>query len=336
MKRRAFTLIELLVVMAVIAVLIGLILPAVQAARETARRAQCANNLKQIVLASHNFEGANQCFPPGASFAPSQASALAFLLPFLEQGSRYSQFDFTQDVTNATANATSRDNDIQSFLCPSDPSSGSWPEPNPVAGRQAGVMGRSNYYGNMGAHGWAYESKTSKNVSQVKDPNLAGVFSIGSSTRVSDFRDGTSNTASFAEIKRGAHPGSDDLDVTVLFPNVWGSGNPATNPNNLSPPAACNRQTNKPLNHTGLQYQCGSLLTALYTHTITPNYKGRDCASFPWFDEGHLASRSYHPGGVNVAMADGSVRFIGDRIQLQVWKALGTRSGGEIIDSGSY
>jgi prepilin-type processing-associated H-X9-DG protein len=85
-----------------------------------------------------------------------------------------------------------------------------------------------------------------------------------------------------------------------------------------------------------LQYQRGFLLTALYTHTVPPNYKGRDCIIFPGFDQAHLASRSYHPGGVNVAMADGSVRFIRDAISPSVWRALGTRCGGEVIDAGSY
>jgi len=335
MRRRAFTLIELLVVMTIIAVLIGLTLLAVQAAREAARRAQCTGNLKQIALACLNFEATNQCFPAGASLVPSQASSLVFLLTFLEQGNRYSQFDLNQDVTNATANATGRDNDIQTFLCPSDPSSGVWQEPNPVAGTQASVMGRSNYYGNLGAYGWARDSVFDK-VLQVKDPGLAGVFSIGSSTRLSDITDGTSNTALYAEIKRGARPGSDALDVTVLLPAVWGPANPATNTSNLTPPSACNTPRMKGYNHTGLQYQSGSLITAMYTSTVTPNYKGRDCVKFGFLEEGHIASRSYHPGGVNVAIADGSVRFIAESIQLQVWKALGTRCGGEAISSQAY
>ena len=109
-----------------------------------------------------------------------------------------------------------------------------------------------------------------------------------------------------------------------------------TNPNALRPMAACNSPTTSIYSHTGLQYQSGFFITALYTHTVPPNYKGRDCLRFPVFDQGHLASRSYHPGGVNVALVDGSVRFIRESIDLDVWKALGTRGGGEVISASSY
>jgi prepilin-type N-terminal cleavage/methylation domain-containing protein/prepilin-type processing-associated H-X9-DG protein len=331
MRSRAFTLIELLVVMAIIAVLVGLLLPAVQSAREAARRIQCTNNLKQIAIAAHNFIQANSSLPPGASLAPSEASSLIFIAPFLEQSNRYNAFNINVDVTGSPSNITARALDVNGFLCPSDPASGTYPDPFQLPGQQPGTMGRSNYFGNLGANGWAYDQYNSFS----KSTAASGVFAYGSSTRLGDITDGTSNTALHAEIKRGARPDHDVLDVTILLPNIWGSGNPALNSNNLKPPAACDSNLAATYNFTGLQCQRGFLLTALYTHTVPPNYKGRDCISAT-VDQAHLASRSYHPGGVNVAMADGSVRFVGDRIQMQVWRSLGTRAGGEIIDSASY
>ncbi|SIO47095.1 prepilin-type N-terminal cleavage/methylation domain-containing protein/prepilin-type processing-associated H-X9-DG domain-containing protein [Singulisphaera sp. GP187] len=332
MRRRAFTLIELLVVVSIIGLLIGLLLPAVQAARESARRMQCTNNLKQIGLGAHNFETANGAFPPGTSPGPSYASTLVFLLPFLEQGSRYDQFDLTTNVSSTWTNWTVRSQDISGFLCPSDPSTGQWLEPLVKAGQPPVASGRTNYYGNLGAHAWAFnQSGTS-----VKDSRYAGVFAYTSSTRMSEITDGSSNTVMFAEIKRGASPTLSDLDVIVVLPNLWGTGDPATNVNNLMPLAVCNVLPGyKRLPYVGLQYQNGTLISGLYTHTLVPNSKNRDCVSAA-LNQSHLASRSYHSGGVNVALCDGSVRFIKNSIQLDVWRALGTRAGGETIDSSAY
>jgi prepilin-type N-terminal cleavage/methylation domain-containing protein/prepilin-type processing-associated H-X9-DG protein len=332
MRRRAFTLVELLVVVSIIGLLVGLILPAVQAAREASRRMKCLNNLKQIGLASHNFESANGSFPQGSSLGNSNASALVFLLPFLEQGSRYNQFDLTLDVSDAPANSTARTQDIAMFLCPSDPSSGVWQDAAFVAGQPPSVMGRSNYFGNLGLHGWAYNQKASF----LKDPRHVGIFAYVSTTRLADITDGSSNTALFAEIKRGARPKSDELDINVLPPNIWGMGNPATNVNNLTRPSACNKPGVGLINYTGLKYQSGGLRTSLYTHSLPPNSRDRDCIIFLSFDQGHVASRSYHPGGVNLALADGSVRFIKDSIQMSLWKALSTRAGGEPMDWAGF
>ena len=192
------------------------------------------------------------------------------------------------------------------------------------------MTGRSNYSVNLGTHGWVYERQDTL----VKDSSRYGTFAFNSATRLADVTDGTSHTTLFAEIRRGAFPGRDALDVTLILPPVWGSG-PATNTNNLRPPAARNNPTTT-IRFTGLQFQRGALYTALYTHTTPPNYGGRDCLRNITLEEGHIASRSKHPGGVNVAMTDGSVRFIRESIQLPVWQALGTRQGGELIDSSSY
>ena len=122
--RCGFTLIELLVVIAIIAVLIGLLIPAVQKVREAAFRAQCLNNLKQIGLAAHNYHSANRKLPPGASSTPAFASALVIMMPYLEQANKYNQFDFKYDVNNPTYNLAAETQDVPIFLCPSDPSQG--------------------------------------------------------------------------------------------------------------------------------------------------------------------------------------------------------------------
>lgn len=327
--RRAFTLIELLVVIVVVVVLIGLLLPAVQAARETARAIRCANNLKQIAQAAHNFYEANNTFPPGASMAPAEASALVHMTPFMENAALFNSFNLASSVASSVDNATARYISIASYICPSDTSGGVWQDVNPATGNPIGVVGGSNYSGNLGINGWVYDRLNSL----AKPPDQCGVFAYTSSTRLEDITDGASNTALFSEIRRGARPGHNELDVSLLLPPIWGLGNPATNPSNLKPPSSCVRPS-MTYNFTGLQYENGFLITAFYTHTSIPNYAGRDCMVFITFDQGHVASRSCHPGRVNTAHADGSVRSVSDRIELNVWKAIGSRAGGEIIGLG--
>jgi prepilin-type processing-associated H-X9-DG protein len=117
--------------------------------------------------------------------------------------------------------------------------------------------------------------------------------------------------------------------VTTVSPVTWGTGNAATNPNNVTRPAACNA-TSPTTNETGLRYYRGFPTAVLYTHTVPPNSPDRDCID-QLGTQFHLAARSAHPGGVNVALADGSVRFVRDSIPLANWRALGTRAGGETL-----
>jgi len=324
-RRCGFTLIELLVVIAVIAVLIGLLLPAVQRIREAANRAKCCNNIKQLALAAHNYHDAKQVLPPASSPSPAFASLQVLLLSYVEQEAVFQLFDMKSSVQTAAANYLGRVAQVPVYLCPSDPSAGEYKDSGVSVppGVTAVAVGRSNYYGNAGTHGWWFET----NDASSKPPGRAGVFGFNAQVKL-PLVDGTSNTAMFAEIRR-ANPGDNRFDVTVVPVAQWGTANPVTNPNNVMRPAACDDSSDV-RSETGLRYYLGSATAVLYTHTVRPNFPNRDCRDLLG-TQFHLAARSAHPGGVNVALADGSVRFIADTIDMVTWQALGTRAGGEVF-----
>src|SRR5262249_51487456 len=328
-SRVAFTLIELLVVIAIIAILIGLLLPAVQKVREAAARAKCSNNLKQLGLAAHNYESTFGTLPPGAGPTPknnpganSRASVQAVILGYVEQANVYNLFDFTQDVNAHANNANARVQQVPFYLCPSDPS-----------GADQGGAGKSNYFGNIGAQAYVAGSQTSP---------LGGLFyyipKIGAQFdpkgfKITEVTDGTSNTAMFSEIRRGRNTSgsSDPQDVRfVAFSNL-----PT---DDLTPPAACT-SNNPSLRYEGLQYYRNLIPTNLYNHTRTPNSKDGDCVDTNkrsgdtgTLFAGHVTARSYHSGGVNVSMGDGSVRFVRDSISIENWRAMGPRANGDLFN----
>jgi prepilin-type N-terminal cleavage/methylation domain-containing protein len=322
--RTGFTLIELLVVIAIIAVLIALLLPAVQAAREAARRSQCVNNLKQIGLALHNYVGVNNAFPMSRVYQSptgynTEYSAHAAFLPFIEQSQVFNAINFNliySDPSQATATATT----INGFLCPSDPHT--YPFPVGWAG--------NNYRaceGSVLPYGYGISDPNGVNTS-MPPPN--GIFFIGVSNTLQSITDGTSNTAMFSEHMTG------DFNQALATPED--SYEPGTYPaTNIQAITQCNA-----INPYDLAYQGYSNIGAPwiygYHSTTTYNHVGlpgsRSCMYPPLRIK--TTADSMHPGGVNLLVGDGSVRFIKNSVSLQTWEALGSRNGGEVISSDSY
>lgn len=315
-RTRAFTLIELLVVIAIIAILIGLLLPAVQKVREAAARMSCQNNLKQIGLAVHNYESSNEELPPGAARAPAFITGMVYLLPYFEQANKFAQWDLTQSSL-AAVNGPARSQDPPILRCPSDPADAFYTE-STTGERQ----GRTNYHPNFGLSAdWLNANTATQGAFRATNAPFKGF-------KITSFTDGTSNTALYSEIRRGSLQSTQNQFFTVATRAehpTW-DANPSAD---LTPIPECNTMTT-PTDATGLQYWRGSVIwTVMYNHTTPPNYQGNDCIRSVGLNKGHFAARSYHTGGVNVVLGDGSVRFVRDTVNLDAWRALGTKSGGE-------
>lgn len=350
-RQRGFTLVELLVVIAIIGTLVALLLPAVQSAREAARRSQCVNNLKQLGLALMNHESALGEFPKGdrrvqeAGGQLSLGSWVTQLLPYLEEANAYNLTDKKEAFYLQTADQSAETGQtgdgggkthhitFSTLLCPSDPSDT----------RETGIVNdhygaRGNYVGNAGySHpacglwmndlNWEQtDNQCIQNFIAFKTPKVNGVipslagygpFMINRGIELREATDGTTNTIAMSELLR--HPGRDIRGCLH-----WGGG-------------------------------------SLYLHSHTPNYatgsgldedvdRARYCS--PETDRFHptapcsqvdssfvgfhrLAARSAHTGGVNVLMLGASCRFVADGVDPTVWQAASTFNGEEIVDVGS-
>ncbi|HWE39457.1 MAG TPA: DUF1559 domain-containing protein [Isosphaeraceae bacterium] len=369
-RRRGFTLIELLVVIAIIGVLIALLLPAVQQAREAARKTQCSNNLKQMGLAFHNYESANGAFPMTTILVPTPSgppatwqyesswSAFARAATFFEQGPLYNSinFDLTySDPPNITVALTP----LNLLLCPSDPG----------LLYDDASMGGTGYattsYGTCDGD-WYVWSVNWGSVNTV-GPRNSSAFGPNYSRRIADFRDGLSGTLFVSEGYIG-HPQFRGCMSTPTNPSDPSVG--TFTPTNVPPPGqlsaqalanlagSCGAATGKvkaggPIGHT--RWTNGGVYYSGFTTAMPPNAKVLVQSRAPnsmgalvpadWdaVDENDggptymsLAASSYHPGGVNVLFADGSVHYVKDSVNPVTWRALGTIAKGEVVSSDQY
>jgi prepilin-type N-terminal cleavage/methylation domain-containing protein/prepilin-type processing-associated H-X9-DG protein len=331
-RKSAFTLIELLVVIAIIAILIGLLLPAVQKVREAASRIKCANNLKQIGLALHAYMDADDGLPPNGIFAygggavvqTSPWSAMSRILPYIEQENLFRNIDFSTPYSTQPFVTSKR---VATYICPSeinDRGSGS----DPVYGNKNWTI---NYAVNLGP--WRVLTNKAAGM-QSGD----GAFGPNRRYRATDMFDGLSNTLAVAEVKGYTTRVSATPNTTVY-------ASPPPPPASPGDIAAYSLAAFDPSRNTHVEWVDGKVHETGFTAVFTPNTLVAYPAGGTSYDvdfitatESNLGdtyaavtSRSYHTGGVNVVLMDGSVRFVNNSVSPATWRGLATRAGGEVL-----
>ncbi len=336
--RLGMSLIEVLAVISILGVILGLILPAVQAARAAARRGQCANNLKQIGLAMHLYESVHLAFPEiqGTGFSPRSRgrlpdmsypySPLARMLPQLEQAAVFDSINFGFEPTSTqgrSVNDTSMRVEISLFLCP---------------------VGERSAEDGYAACDYRFSIGPTPDYTYGATPPAhwgRGAFALGLTLRPADFLDGLSSTIGVSERLQG------DWTKEVFSPGDY----------RLLPIGRTNADADEALalcaaapedaeseSRSGESWFISSHHTTCFNQCAPPNSRLADCAfdtlkeDFHWrtIHQGVFTARSFHPGGVNVLHMDGSVRFVGDGVSRATWRAVGSRDGGEVVSTVDY
>jgi prepilin-type N-terminal cleavage/methylation domain-containing protein/prepilin-type processing-associated H-X9-DG protein len=333
MRRRGFTLIELLVVIAIIAVLIALLLPAVQAAREAARRSQCVNNLKQLGLSMQNYHDQIGTFPigrqginrptgdpgyPGDTSGGNHRRTWAFsILPYIEQTNIANAVNFSVAYSDGTnANQTALSIEVAVYLCPSDPNTG-------VVNGAGFKFHLGNYMVNWGNMNYFQDGRANYNpyvggpVPGLAVSFLGAPFALDKSYGIASLTDGSSNTLMMSEVIVGAP------NLVITPANMFG------------------------VDHRGALYNddqnCAQFEAYTPPNSPIPDQVPGECV-YPYLtnppcnnnNPSFNGARSFHAGGVNALLCDGSVRFVKSAINLATWRALSTTRGAEVISADSF
>ncbi|MEW4452254.1 DUF1559 domain-containing protein [Bremerella sp. JC817] len=333
LRPAGFTLVELLVVIAIIGVLIALLLPAVQMAREAARRMSCTNNLKQLGLALHNYHDTFLTFPRYNQRALASNASDSYscgphvkILPFIEQDAMYEQLKTTtQNFYRNIADAETlvQSNRLSAYVCPSD---------SPVGNDSR--TANCNYPFSTGSNlGW-----------NIAESRQNGVLRFSTETDFAAITDGTTNTIMIGEHVAGdGDDGAYRVGSDVVRGLSW-SANESTSQGAISQATidaagvACDNNKANHSSYAGLRWTRGTMEYAIFNTLAPPNWRYPSCMTSSstgnhGSSTGLYAARSRHPGGVNIALADASVRFLTESIDLTTYHAMGSRNGGEVVQT---
>lgn len=334
--RRGFTLVELLVVIAIIGILIALLLPAVQAAREAARRAQCTNSIKQLGIALHNYHDSFRTFPrysqrPGNGGAQSYSySVFVAILPYIEQRAVYDlikqasgNFYYPANTTNPDATESvyqiGERTRLSAFLCPSD---------RLYPGTT--YLGSSNYAVCAGPNlGW-----------DISISRQNGVFRSTIETSMAAITDGTSNSIMLGEFLTGDGSSSYNRETDLVRNQAWSGAYESTQQGPITQAMletygqSCASGSSNHSSMAGARWYTGVFHYCVFNTLAPPNWKYPSCTPCSGCGAGDSGgvypARSRHPGGANHGVADASVRFVSETIDLQVYHGLSSRDGGEV------